>query len=71
MTFSVDRIEGQSAVLQNDAGETRIVALSQLPPDVREGAVLVLLEGKYLADAKKEVERKRRLHALMNRMFGR
>ena len=71
MTFSVDRIEGQKAVLQCDTGETRIVAVSLLPPDVKEGAVLVWADEKYLPDTKAEAERKRRLHALMNRLFGR
>ena len=71
MTFSVDRIEGQSAVLQCDTGETRIVAVPLLPPDIKEGAVLVWADGKYLSDTKAEAERKHRIHALMSRLFGR
>ena len=71
MTFSVDRIEGQNAVLQNDKGETRIIALSLLPVGVKEGAVLFFEDGTYHVDKKTETERKRRLHALMSRLFGR
>ena len=71
MTFSLDRIEGHNAVLQSDTGETRIVAVPLLPPDVREGAVLICKEGKYLPDTKTEAERKHRIHALMSRLFGR
>ena len=71
MTFSVDRIEGQNAVLQSDKGESRIVSISVLPTGVKEGAVLVCENGMYLADEKTGTERKRRLHTLMSRLFGR
>ena len=38
--FAVDRIEGGRAVLVDDDGAARDVALADLPPGLREGVVL-------------------------------
>ena len=40
MFYSVDRIEGPLAVLQDDEGENRAVPLAELPEGLREGDVL-------------------------------
>ena len=40
MLYYVDRIEGDSAVMDNDSGERIVVSLSLLPEGVRDGSVV-------------------------------
>lgn len=60
--YSVDRIEGNAAVLVDDDGRSVSVPVSQLPEAVVAGDILSLKDGVYsLNTAETEV---RRAHAL-------
>ena len=70
MCFSVDRIEGKTAVLEDENGDFSTVALTELPPDVREGTVLRLENGLWTLDADEAARRRAealRLQALLRK----
>lgn len=70
MSFSVDRIEGDLAVLEDENGVLQTVPLAQLPPDAREGAVLRLENGVWTLDADEAARRRAealRLQALLRK----
>ena len=70
MFYSVDRIEGPLAVLQDDEGENRTVPLAELPEGLREGDVLCR-EGERWRPATEERDRRRaELQALLDRLTG-
>ena len=47
MTYTIDRFEdGGLAVLETDAGESVMVPRAQVPPEAREGDVLLELDGR-------------------------
>ena len=69
MGFCVDRIEGEVAVLSGDGGEITDVPLTSLPDGVREGDVLRLEDGVWVADPGETVRRAERVRGKLNRLF--
>ena len=70
MFYSVDRIEGPLAVLQDDEGENRTVPLAELPEGLREGDVLCW-EGESWRPAPEERDRRRTAsQALLDLLAG-
>ena len=70
MCFSVDRIEGDLAVLEDENGVLQTVPLMQLPLDTREGSVLRLENGVWTLDADEAARRRAealRLQALLRK----
>ncbi|MBQ2780752.1 MAG: DUF3006 domain-containing protein [Clostridia bacterium] len=70
MSFSVDRIEGDLAVLEDENGVLQTVPLMQLPLDTREGSVLRLENGVWTLDADEAARRRAealRLQALLRK----
>ena len=71
--WSLDRFEGEWAVLTDAAGSTRNVPRGQLTEDAREGMLLVFDEalGRYRTDkeatAARQAEMKARVAALLAR----
>lgn len=73
MNFSVDRIEGDLAVLEDENGVLQTVPLAQLPPDTREGSVLRLENGVWTLDADEAARRRAEalhLQALLRKKNG-
>lgn len=73
-TWIVDRIEGDVAVVEDEAGNTFDVPLAVLPADIREGDVLhverdpgVILRS-VRHDAEATGERRRQLESLLNEL---
>lgn len=66
--FSLDRIEGDLAVLIADDGEKCIVPLSVLPPSASEGKMYRKVGETFVEDASAEQERRARIQALQNRL---
>lgn len=65
MTYTIDRIEGTLAVLEDEDGEFRNVPVAALPEDAREGDVLTWTEpGIWAVDAAETAARRARIHAL-------
>ena len=64
MEWIIDRIEGNIAVCEYEAGKTVDVLLSALPKGVKEGDTLDIS-----IDLKKSNERKENINKLMNSLF--
>ena len=66
--FSLDRIESDCAVLIDDDDVSRVVALSDLPPDACEGNMYRRVGDAYIVDAEATQARRERIQALQNRL---
>ena len=69
MYYTVDRIEEDTAVLEDDGWKMLNVKLQDLPADLREGDVLRLTDGVYEIDAELTRKRRKSLEARFNRLF--
>lgn len=67
----VDRIEGKLAVVELIKGETRNVPLDLIEGRVRDGAVLVERDGRYVVDEGATAERTARVAEKRKRLFKR
>lgn len=66
--FSVDRIEGDVAVLEDNNGDCRNVSVAELPPETAEGSVLRwTADGYVIADMAAE-SRRQRVFSLQERL---
>ena len=54
MKYTVDRINGDIAVLESDGEERRTVPVSLLPAGIREGSRVIEEKGEYTLDIKEE-----------------
>ena len=68
--FSVDRIEGDLAVVMDDDGVGTPVPRADLPVDTREGTMLRLTEHGYVPDPEAEEARRHRVLELQRRLRG-
>ena len=59
MTFYVDRLEGNIAVVQREDGVTGLIFRRELPDGAREGSVLSYEDGVFKRDVEKEKARRR------------
>lgn len=67
-TYSIDRIEGDRAVLVDEVGDSVVVALTDLPDGVGERDVLRLENGVFTPDAAKQQAQIDRITALQDRL---
>ena len=71
MTVTLDRFEGEWAVLVDADGETTPVERTRVPADAREGDRLTALEdGTYAVDEADTAARRARILALQNKLRG-
>ena len=70
MQYIIDRIEGSLAVCERGDGAWEEIPLAQLPEGAREGSVLVLRNGAWELDLQAEQERRARLFAKQEGLFG-
>lgn len=66
--WSVDRIEGDAAVLIDEAGNDAVVALADLPDHLKEGMMLRLADGVYSVDDRAAQERKKAVLSLQEKL---
>lgn len=66
--WSVDRIEGDVAVLINESGDSSVIALADLSAEVREGMMLRLVDGVYIVDRVVAEERKNAVLSLQEKL---
>lgn len=66
MLYSVDRIEGDVAVLVDEDGNSRDVPQAALPPDIRAGDMLREQNGMFVLDADAANARRARVLQLQN-----
>lgn len=70
MTFAVDRLEGNIAVLEAEDGAMFDVPLAELPPGTRQGSVLRRdAGGAYCLDPEEEARRRRANFELQESLF--
>ena len=67
--FTIDRFEGTMAVCENSEGNMIGIPRQDLPPEVREGAIISLCEGVYSLDKKSEVARSTRIKQLADQLW--
>lgn len=68
--FSVDRIEGDRAVLVSDSEKKIIVSLNEFPFPLSEGTVVSFKDGAYVHEEDEEQRRKNRIFDLQQFLFG-
>ena len=66
--WSVDRIEGDVAVLIDENGNDTVAALADLPARLKEGMMLRLADGVYAFDEKAAQERKNAVLSLQEKL---
>lgn len=69
MKFSIDRIEGTIAILEDiDTKEKKELDISLLPNTIKEGSILLLKNNKYIIEKKEEEIRRKRIMAKFNKL---
>ena len=66
--YSVDRIEGELAVLVDDEGRSHTIELSCLPSGTREGTVLQYTDQCYVLDIEEEESRRNKALSLQEKL---
>ena len=62
MKYAVDEIIDDIAVLENiDTGEKTDVSLELLPSDIKDGSIVLFVDGEYHIDLDEEILRKQRI----------
>lgn len=67
--YSIDRIEGGFAVVEENDKSMKNIPLTELPEGVGEGDVLLLESGKYTIDEEETLRRKDAVKELQKKLF--
>lgn len=70
MKYSIEKIENDIAVCENDDGETLKLKLSQLPPNVKEGDILIQSDEGFTLDLDETQARRRKMAELQKNIFS-
>lgn len=69
--FSVDRFEGDIAVLENRENGNRInLERNKLPNNLKEGDILKCINGKYSLDKDRTIDETNRIRDKMNNLWN-
>ena len=69
--YSVDRFEGDYAILENrKTNEIRNVKKDMLPKNIKEGSILQYVNGKYLYNEERTQEETNRIQDRMNKLWN-
>ena len=69
--YSVDRFEGEYAVLENrKTNETKNVKKDMLPENIKEGSILQYVNGKYVYNEDLTKEETNRIQDKMNKLWN-
>lgn len=66
--YSLDRIEGDVAVLIEDSGTSLEVLVGDLPPVPAEGKMYRQIDGRFVEDVDAEEARRAAVRALQNKL---
>lgn len=66
--YSLDRIEGDVAVLIEDSGTSLEVPVGDLPPVPAEGKMYRQIDGRFVEDVDAEEARRAAVRALQNKL---
>ena len=70
MKYSVERIEENVALCEDDLGETRKLSLDELPENIREGDILVCTEDGYSVDSDETSARRKKMAEMQKKLFN-
>lgn len=69
--YSVDRFEGEYAILENrKTNETKNVKKDMLPENIKEGSILQYVNGKYTYNEELTKEETNRIQDRMNKLWN-
>lgn len=67
---TIDRFEGDWAVVELEGREFVDISIDLLPPDAKEGSVIFIDgDGKVIVSAQETDEQRERINELMDRLF--
>ena len=69
MKYTVDRFEGDFAVLEDENRTMKDVPRGALPEEAKEGDVLIFAEGSYSLDSEETARRKEDVRERLQRLW--
>ena len=70
MKYSVERIEENIALCEDDLGKTIKLRLDELPENIREGEIIVRTENGYTIDSDETSARRKKMAEMQRNIFG-
>lgn len=70
MKYSVERIEDNIALCEDDLGKTIKLRLDELPKGTREGEIIVLTENGYTIDSDETSARRKKMAEMQKKLFN-
>ncbi len=70
MKYSVDRIEENIALCEDDDGNALKLPLNELPQNIREGDIIEKTENGFIIDADETQLRRKKMAELQRNLFG-
>lgn len=69
MKAVIDRFEGHYVICETESGKTIEIDISMVPPESKEGDILVFCKDGIHIDKEKTFERRQRIEKLMNDLW--
>lgn len=70
MKYSVERIEENIAICEDDLGKTIKLSLDELPENIREGDMIVRTENGYTIDSDETSVRRKKMAEMQKKLFN-
>ena len=70
MKYSVERIEENVALCEDDLGKTVKLRLDELPENIREGDIIVRTENGYTIDSDETSVRRKKMADMQKKLFN-
>lgn len=70
MKYSVERIEENIALCEDDLGKTVKLRLDELPENIREGEIIVRTENGYTIDSDETSARRKKMAEMQKKLFN-
>ena len=70
MKYSIDRIEENIAVCEDDDGNVLKLSVDELPQEIREGDIIEKTESGFIIDADETQFRRKKMAELQRNIFG-
>lgn len=70
MKYSVERIEENVALCEDDLGKTVKLRLDELPENIREGDIIVRTENGYTIDSDETSARRKKMAEMQKKLFN-
>jgi len=69
--LSIDRIDNELAICEDELGEKHEISISKLPPEIKEGDILTLdYTKKWIINHKITISRKHYINILRNKIYN-